>query len=146
LSTIRHTPGVPFVIFTDERQRLALTAPPQERELNMGTVIKTIICPVSDVARATRLYSSLLGVGPYVDTPYYVGFRVGDQEVGLDPHGHRGAGAVAYYEVADIKQSLQELLDAGAETLQEVNDVGGGKLVASVKDADGNAIGLMQNT
>jgi len=28
--------------------------------------------------------------------------------------------------------------------LQEVKDVGGGKLVAIVKDADGNAIGLVQ--
>ena len=106
---------------------------------------KTIICPVSDVAQAKRLYGTLLGVEPYVDSPYYIGFRVGDQEVGLDPHGHRGAGAVAYYEVDDINESLQKLLDAGAETLQDVKDVGGGKLVASVKDTDGNAIGLMQN-
>jgi predicted enzyme related to lactoylglutathione lyase len=111
--------------------------------MNQGA--KTIICPVSDVAQAKRLYGALLGVGPYADTPYYVGFKVGDQEVGLDPHGHRGAGAVAYYEVSDIKESLQQLLEAGAEPLQDVNDVGGGKLVASVKDTDGNAIGLMQN-
>ena len=111
--------------------------------MNQGA--KTIICPVSDVARAKRLYGALLGVEPYVDSTYYIGFRVGDQEVGLDPHGHRGAGAVAYYEVDDIKESLQKLLDAGAETLQDVKDVGGGKLVASVKDTDGNAIGLMQN-
>jgi predicted enzyme related to lactoylglutathione lyase len=111
--------------------------------MNQGA--KNIICPVSDVAQAKRLYGTLLGVEPYVDSPYYVGYRVGDQEVGLDPHGHRGAGAVAYYQVDDIKESLQQLLEAGAETLQDVNDVGGGKLVASVKDTDGNAIGLMQN-
>ena len=111
--------------------------------MNQGA--KTIICPVSDVAQAKRLYGTLLGVEPYVGSPYYVGYRVGDQEVGLDPHGHRGAGAVAYYEVDDINESLQKLLDAGAETLQDVKDVGGGKLVASVKDTDGNAIGLMQN-
>jgi predicted enzyme related to lactoylglutathione lyase len=36
------------------------------------------------------------------------------------------------------------LVDAGAETQQEVTDVGGGKLVATVKDADGNVIGLLQ--
>ena len=106
---------------------------------------KTIIYPVSDVAKAKRLYGTLLGAAPYVDSPYYIGFRVGDQEVGLDPHGHRGAGAVAYYEVDDINESLQKLLDAGAETLQDVKDVGGGKLVASVKDTDGNAIGLTQH-
>jgi predicted enzyme related to lactoylglutathione lyase len=111
--------------------------------MNQGA--KTIIYPVSDVAKAKRLYGTLLGADPYVDSPYYVGFRVGDQEVGLDPHGHRGAGAVPYYEVDDIKESLQQLLEAGAEPLEDVKDVGGGKLVASVKDTDGNGIGLMQN-
>jgi predicted enzyme related to lactoylglutathione lyase len=34
--------------------------------------------------------------------------------------------------------------NAGAEVLQEVKDVGGGKLIASVKDVDGNGIGLIQ--
>lgn len=111
----------------------------------MNHGVKTIICPVSDVERAKKLYSALLGVEPYADSSYYVGYRVGDQEVGLDPRGHRGAGAVPYYEVDDVESSFRELLDAGAETLEEVNDVGGGKLIASVKDADGNAIGLMQN-
>ena len=45
----------------------------------------------------------------------------------------------------DIKESLQLLLDAGAEAQQAINDVGGGKLIASVKDADGNIIGLIQS-
>jgi predicted enzyme related to lactoylglutathione lyase len=34
---------------------------------------------------------------------------------------------------------------AGAQAQQEVKDVGGGKLIASVKDADGNVIGLIQS-
>lgn len=40
--------------------------------------------------------------------------------------------------------TLNALLDADAEAVQAVKDVGGGKLVASVKDADGNMIGLIQ--
>jgi predicted enzyme related to lactoylglutathione lyase len=53
-------------------------------------------------------------------------------------------GPVGYFHVSDIQQSLQALLDAGAHTQQEVKDLGGGKLMASVKDADGNIIGLLQ--
>lgn len=106
---------------------------------------KTIIYPVSDLGKAKELFTALLGAEPYVDAPYYVGYRVGDQETGLDPTGHRGAGAVPYYEVDDIHSSIKQLLSAGAQTLTEVKDVGGGKLVASVKDGDGNAIGLTQN-
>jgi predicted enzyme related to lactoylglutathione lyase len=116
-----------------------------QKGVHMNQGVKTIIYPVSDVAKAKRLYSALLGVDPYADAPYYVGFRVGDQEIGLDPHGHRGAGAIPYYEVDNIRQSLQQLLEAGAETVEDIKDVGGGKLIASVKDADGNAIGLTQN-
>jgi predicted enzyme related to lactoylglutathione lyase len=86
-------------------------------------------------------------VEPYADEADYVGFRVGDQELGLDPHGHRQevTGPVGYLNVDDIRSALKALLDAGAEAQQEVKDVGGGKLVASVKDADGNVIGLIQS-
>ena len=51
---------------------------------------------------------------------------------------------VSYYHVNDIKKSLQLLLDAGAQAQQEVQDVGGGKLIATVKDANSNVIGLIQ--
>ena len=54
-------------------------------------------------------------------------------------------GPVAYWEVDDIEKSLTSLLTAGAEALQEVRDVGEGKLIVSVKDADGNIMGLMQS-
>ena len=110
----------------------------------MSRGIKTVIYPVKDIARAKALFSKLLGVAPYADTAYYVGFRVGDQEIGLDPNGHK-AGMTAYYHVDDIKKSLQLLLDAGAQVEQEVKDVGGGRLIASVKDADGNIIGLIHS-
>jgi len=52
----------------------------------------------------------------------------------------------AFYVVDDIKKNLQVLLDAGAQTLQAPKDVGGGRLVASARDVDGNIIGLIQDT
>ena len=110
--------------------------------------IKTFIYPVKDIAQAKKLYGKLLGVKPYTDEAYYVGFRVGDQEIGLDPpHGHSQGmtGPIGYWHVNDIKKSLQLLLDAGAQAQQQVTDVGGGKLIASVKDADNNIIGLIQS-
>jgi predicted enzyme related to lactoylglutathione lyase len=108
--------------------------------------VKTIIYPVEDLARAKALFRELLGVEPYMDETYYVGFNVAGQDIGLDPHGHgKGmTGPVGYWHVDDIRRSVQALLDAGAEAQQEVRDVGGGKLIASVKDADGNVIGLIQ--
>jgi predicted enzyme related to lactoylglutathione lyase len=112
--------------------------------MNIG--IKTILYPVKDIDQAKALYRTLLGVEPYMDEPYYVGFRVGDQDIGLDPNGHKQGmtAPIGYYHVNDIKASLQALLDVGAQVQQAVRDVGGGKLTASVKDADGNLIGLIQ--
>src|SRR5215469_7833100 len=113
----------------------------------MSSGMNLVIYPVSDLAGATALYSKLLGVGPYLEQPYYVGFRVGDFELGLDPNGHKQGltGPVGYLTVDDIKDAVDTLLAAGAQTVQEVRNVGDGKLVASVKDADGNITGLTQN-
>jgi len=114
----------------------------------MSQGIELFVYPVKDIAQAKALYSTLLGTDPYVDGAYYVGFRVGDQEIGLDPHGHSKGmtGPVGYWQVSDIQKSLQALLDAGAQVQQAVKNVGGGRLTALVKDADGNITGLMQDT
>jgi predicted enzyme related to lactoylglutathione lyase len=110
--------------------------------MNQG--VRTIIYPVKDMARAKTLFRTLLGVEPYADAPYYVGFKVGDQDIGLVPNSPED-GMTAFYHVDDIKKNLQLLTDSGAKVLREIKDVGGGRLVASVRDADGNIIGLVQD-
>jgi predicted enzyme related to lactoylglutathione lyase len=117
-----------------------------KNEFFMNQGIRTFIYPVKDIAQAKALYSRLLGVEPYMDEPYYVGFRVGDQDIGLDPNGHKQGmtGPLGYHHVDDIRKDLQNLLDAGAQIQQEVKDVGGGKLIATVRDTSDNIIGLIQ--
>ena len=80
-----------------------------------------------------------------MDELFYVGFSVDGEDVGLDPNGHSKGmiGPVGYGHVDDINESLRALLEAGAEAQQPISDVGGGKLVATVKDPDGNVIGLL---
>ena len=113
----------------------------------MASGMQTIIYPVGDLDAAKELYGRAFGVEPYVDEPYYVAFNVGGQDVGLDPNGHSKGmtGPVPYWRVDDIKKSLAALVDAGAETQQPVNNVGGGRLIATVRDAVGNPIGLLQD-
>ena len=43
-----------------------------------------------------------------------------------------------------MNTTLAAVLAAGGAQHQEITDVGGGKLIATVKDADGNLIGLLQ--
>ena len=108
--------------------------------------VKTIIYPVKDLDGAKALFTALFGDAPESDTPYYVGWKIAGQDVGLDPKGHAEglSGPVPYWHVDDIASSVQALIAAGGEMLQDARDVGGGKLIAWVKDADGNVIGLLQ--
>lgn len=108
----------------------------------MARNIKLLVYPVKDIEKAKTFYGAFLGTEPYVASAYYVGYRVGDLEVGLDPNAT--VGPVAYVDVEDIKGSLKALTEAGAVIVQEVKNVGGGLLIAQVKDADGNVVGLRQ--
>ncbi len=109
--------------------------------------IKLIVYSVKDLNAAKKVFGTFLGAEPYVDGAYYVGYRVGDMEVGLDPNGQaQGFNApIGYVDTADIQSSLKALVEAGAEVVQDVRDVGGGLLVARLKDADGNFLGLRQS-
>lgn len=109
--------------------------------------MQTILYPVRDLAAAKKQFTELLGVDPEMDQPYYVQFKVGDQAIGLDPKGHNKGmtGATGYYHVDDLDARVKAILDAGGTTQQEIREVGPGRRVAAVTDADGNVIGLLQD-
>jgi predicted enzyme related to lactoylglutathione lyase len=109
--------------------------------------IKTVLHPVSDLARAKAVYAALLGTPPQTDASYYVGFEAAGQQIGLVPTGGQQAMAspVAYWHVPDIEAKLAEVTAAGAVVKEPPRDVGGGRLVASFTDPDGNVLGLIQD-
>jgi predicted enzyme related to lactoylglutathione lyase len=110
--------------------------------------IKTVLHPVSDLAKAKAVYTALLGVAPQVDDAYYVGYEAGGQHVGLLPGGGPQGltSPVTYWEVPDIEAKLAEVTAAGATLKEPAQNVGGGRLVATVVDPDGNVLGLLQDT
>jgi predicted enzyme related to lactoylglutathione lyase len=109
--------------------------------------IKTVLHPVSDLERAKPVYAALLGVAPQSDAPYYVGFEAAGQQIGLVPGGAAQGmtSPVAYWHVSDIEAKLAEVTAAGATVKEAAHDVGGGRLVATVTDPDGNVLGLLQD-
>jgi predicted enzyme related to lactoylglutathione lyase len=109
--------------------------------------IKTVLHPVFDLQAAKMMYTALLGVAPMADSSYYVGFETAGQHIGLVPGGAaQGMTApVAYWHVPDIEAKLAEVTAAGATVKEPAHDVGGGRLVATVTDADGNVLGLLQD-
>ena len=109
--------------------------------------IKTVLHPVSDLEAAKAVYTALLGVPPQTDGPYYVGFEAEGQHIGLVPGGgpQGMTSPVAFWHVSDIEAKLAEVTAAGATVKEPAHDVGGGRMVATVTDLDGNDLGLLQD-
>ncbi len=111
--------------------------------------LRTVGYKVADITKAKEWYTAILGITPYFDEPFYVGFNVAGYELGLQPEqtpaADKDAGAVTYWGVEDVKSAYQALLQAGATSLEEPADVGGDIVVASVKDPWGNAFGIIYN-
>src|SRR5512132_4174380 len=109
--------------------------------------IKTVLHPVSDLAAAKAVYAALLGVPPQADESYYVGFEAAGQHIGLVPGGgpQGMTSPVAYWHVPDLEAKLAEVTAAGATVKEPAHDVGGGRLVATVTDPDGNVLGPLHD-
>jgi predicted enzyme related to lactoylglutathione lyase len=111
--------------------------------------LRTAIYHVDDIEKGKAWYAQALGIEPYFDQPFYVGFNVGGYELGLQPADAAGAakadGAVAYWGVEDANAAHQRLIELGAIAHEAVQDVGEGIKVATVKDPFGNVFGIIEN-
>lgn len=107
--------------------------------------LRTTIYPTEDIVETTKFFRELLGVEPYFDEPFYVGFNVGGFELGIDPNSDPADGTQSYWGVADAVSAAKELIAAGAEVVSELNDVGEGIKVAQFRLPDGNHFGIIEN-
>lgn len=108
--------------------------------------LRTVIYPAPDLTKAKQWYSDVLGVSPYFDEPFYVGFSVGGFELGLIPDAKPGiTGTQAMWGVQDIGLEFKRLLALGATELEPVTDVGGDIKAAAVQDPFGNRLGIIEN-
>jgi predicted enzyme related to lactoylglutathione lyase len=109
--------------------------------------IKIVLHPVTDLEKAKAVYTALLGLAPQADSAYYVGSDVAGQQIGLVPGGgpQGMTSPVAFWQVPDIEAKLAEVTAAGATLKESAHDVGGGRLVATFADPDGNVLGVFQD-
>lgn len=111
--------------------------------------LRTVIYHAPDLAKTRDWYAEALGIAPYFDQPFYVGFNVGGYELGLDPDASSTpggkAGAVAYWGVANAEESFRRLVSLGATERSAPQEVGEGIRVATVCDPFGNIFGIIEN-
>ena len=109
---------------------------------------RTVVFSVSDLTAAKQWYTEALGLAPYFDQPFYVGFSVAGYELGLAPTDKpitHGTNIDAYLGVADARSSYERLITLGAARRTEPQDVGEGIIVATVTDPFGNTLGVIEN-
>ena len=106
----------------------------------MNDSFNLIVYPAQDLEASKASFSALLGVEPYVDSPYYVGFKIGAMELGLAPQ--QQGGPICYWPTGDLTARIETLVRAGYRLEKDVSDVGGGKQIALLRDPSGNLIGL----
>jgi predicted enzyme related to lactoylglutathione lyase len=111
--------------------------------------LRTAIYHVDNIEKGKAWFTEVLGVEPYFDQPFYVGFNVGGYELGLQPEERTAAkkadGAVAYWGVESAEAAVERLIEIGATIHEAVQDVGEGIKVATVKDPFGNVLGIIEN-
>lgn len=109
--------------------------------------LRTVIYAAPDLDKAKKWYSTMLGIEPYFDQPFYVGFNVGGYELGLDPNkaASGDGGSLAYWGVANIQKAVDQIRALGTTIATEPHEVGDGIKVASVLDPFGSKIGLIEN-
>ena len=111
--------------------------------------LRTCIYLVSDLQKAKEWYTNAFGTEPYFDESFYVGFNIGGYELALmpqeNPPENKPASVLTYWGVNDISAVYQNLLEIGAESYEEPQNVGGELMVAAVKDPWDNIIGIIYN-
>jgi predicted enzyme related to lactoylglutathione lyase len=119
------------------------------RELRMFQGLRTAAYQVKELDKAKAWYSNVLGLQPYFDQPFYVGFNVGGFELGLvpaqDAKPNRAPAGIAYWGVADAQAAYKRLVELGASGLEPIRDVGEEILIGAVRDPFGNVLGVIQN-
>jgi lactoylglutathione lyase len=111
--------------------------------------LRTVVYMVPDLATAKEWYNNVLGITPYFDEVFYVGYNVGGYELGLHPAEEAATkgnhGGTAYWGVENVQEVYDRLLAAGATTAEEPTEVGGGIVIASVYDPWNNPFGIIYN-
>jgi lactoylglutathione lyase len=111
--------------------------------------LRTVCYKVDDIEQAKEWYTKVLGIPPYFDEPFYVGFNVAGYELGLQPKEHDSdvpsSSVVAYWGVEDVQTTYDHLISKGAKPIEKPTNVGGELMVATVMDPWGNAFGIIYN-
>ena len=95
--------------------------------------------------RAKEWWQKTLGIAPYFNESFYVGFKIGGYELGLDPNAAYENGSTTFWGVEDVELVVAHLVSNGAILISGIRDVGARIRVAELNSPEGEHIGLIFN-
>jgi catechol 2,3-dioxygenase-like lactoylglutathione lyase family enzyme len=107
--------------------------------------LRTVIHPSPDLEAAKSWWTALLGIEPYFDEPFYVGYEVAGYELALLPDGNPADGAIVYWGVDDVSAAVTEAIGSGATEHVAEAHVGDNIVTASVRSPQGAIVGFIYN-
>ena len=107
--------------------------------------LRTLIYPTNDLDTDKDWWSDTLGIKPYFDQPFYVGFDVGGYELGLDPNANMTDGPRTYFGVDNVNEAVDHFVRRGCVIHEPVTETGDDIVVATVKRPNGQLLGLIYN-
>ena len=107
--------------------------------------LRTVVYPAPDLAASKAWWTAALGVEPYFDQPFYVGFNPGGYELGLDPNGDLSLGPRTYWGVRNVAAAEEHVIKTGAVVVEATQGVGGGTKLATFRSPAGDLFGLIKN-
>jgi catechol 2,3-dioxygenase-like lactoylglutathione lyase family enzyme len=107
--------------------------------------LRTVVYPAPDLAASKAWWTAALGVQPYFDQPFYVGFNPGGYELGLNPNADPSAGPRTYWGVRNIAAAEEHMIATGAVVVEAVQDVGDGIKLGTFRSPAGDLVGLIEN-
>ncbi len=107
--------------------------------------LRTVIYPAPDLEAAKAWWTKTLGIAPYFDQPFYVGYSIAGYELGLLPDADPADGALTYWAVDDVAAAMRDVVAAGSSELSPPTEVGDGIVTAAVRTPHGAVLGLIFN-
>ena len=107
--------------------------------------LRTVIYPAPDLDAAKEWWTAILGLAPYFDQPFYVGYSVAGYELGLLPDADPADGALVYWGVDDVAEAVRDTVAVGAVEHTPASDVGDGIVTAAVRTPQGAVLGFIHN-
>jgi uncharacterized protein len=100
--------------------------------------------PALEVGRSAEFYELVFGWRierpyPSFEAPQLIGQWVDDR-----PPAPENAGPLLWIHVDDIEQALRKTVDAGGEVIERPSADGPARILATIRDPAGNAVGLVQ--